>query len=139
MHLFRLRSRISEKVVLDGVHRQVPVSVLMPAETMKPARTGLREQSGSQSQGRSSCFPCAGAKDIGERLKGIMASSYELEPFWTGMSLRLFEPSCCLKYHPGARLSHSLPKSIAESNYGGCSLAANSRSCPERQRVAVGA
>src|SRR3546814_10161269 len=80
MHLFRLRSRISEKVVLDGVHRQVPVSVLMQAETMKPARTGLREQSGSQSQGRSSCFPCAGAKDIGERLKGIMASSYELEP-----------------------------------------------------------
>src|SRR3546814_8434362 len=80
MHLFRLRSRISEKVVLDGVHRQVPVSVLMQAETKKPARTGLREQSGSQSQGRSSCFPCAGAKDIGERLKGIMASSSELEP-----------------------------------------------------------
>src|SRR3546814_437793 len=104
MHLFRLRSRISEKVVLDGVHRQVPVSVLMRAETMKPARIGLREQSGSQSQGRSSCFPCAGAKDIGERLKGIMASSYELEPFWTGMALRLFARPCCQKDHPGARL-----------------------------------
>src|SRR3546814_13651256 len=107
MHLFRLRSRISEKVVLDGVHRQVPVSVLMQAETMKPARTGLREQSGSQSQGRSSCFPCAGAKDIGERPKGIMASSYELEPFWTRMALRLFARPCCQKDHPAARLSTS--------------------------------
>src|SRR3546814_648507 len=101
MHLFRLRSRISKKVVLDGVHRQVPVSVLMRAETMKPARIGLREQSGSQSQGRSSCFPCAGPKDIGESLKGIMASSYELGPFWTRMALRLFARPCCQKDHPG--------------------------------------
>src|SRR3546814_20673601 len=103
MHLFRLRSRISEKVVLDGVHRQVPVSVLMRAETMKPARIGLREQSGSQSQGRSSCFTCAGAKDIGERLTGIMASSYDLEPFWTVMALSIFVSPFCKEANQGAR------------------------------------
>src|SRR3546814_15250446 len=91
----------------------------MRAETMKPARIGLREQSGSQSQGRSSCFPCAGAKDIGERLTGIMSSSYELEPFWTGMALRLFARPCCQKDHPGGRLSHSHLKPTADSHRDG--------------------